>query len=208
MRSILIIILFTLPLSLLSQVRSPIWVFPTCGKTINGIAIGLADTKFSDNSNSCHTNVNGVKIELIGLGIGAGFLNYSPAIDTVKAYNFLSDSLFTINGISLSFFGSILPRMNMNGVTACIFFQAFNSVNGIMFAFGGNSGTEVKGAQFSFIGNDALVMQGVQLTLGLNKADQIDGVQIGLVNKTRILNGLQIGLWNVNQNRSLPIVNW
>lgn len=208
MRSILITILFTLPLSLLSQVRSPIWWFPTCGKTINGVAIGLADTKFSDNSDSCHTNVNGVKIELIGLGVGAGFLDYSPAIDTVQAYNFHLDSLFAVNGINLSFFGSILPHMNVNGVTACIFAQAFNSVNGIMFAIGGNLGTEINGAQLSFIGNDALIVQGLQLAIGLNKADQLDGVQVGLINKTRILNGLQIGLWNVNQNRSLPIVNW
>ncbi|MFU8844655.1 MAG: LA_2272 family surface repeat-containing protein [Bacteroidales bacterium] len=34
------------------------------------------------------------------------------------------------------------------------------------------------------------------------------GIQIGLINKTRRLNGVQLGIWNQNEKRSLPIVNW
>lgn len=34
------------------------------------------------------------------------------------------------------------------------------------------------------------------------------GVQIGLVNNAAKLRGFQIGLWNTNQKRSLPLFNW
>jgi hypothetical protein len=34
------------------------------------------------------------------------------------------------------------------------------------------------------------------------------GLQIGFVNKTIKLKGFQIGLWNKNGERSLPLINW
>ena len=34
------------------------------------------------------------------------------------------------------------------------------------------------------------------------------GLQIGVVNKSKNLRGIQIGIWNVNQKRRLPLINW
>jgi hypothetical protein len=34
------------------------------------------------------------------------------------------------------------------------------------------------------------------------------GIQIGIYNKTLKLRGFQFGLWNVNERRSFPLINW
>jgi hypothetical protein len=40
-----------------------------------------------------------------------------------------------------------------------------------------------------------------------NGASRFRGLQIALVNHTKRLKGVQIGLWNISQNRSLPLMN-
>lgn len=39
-------------------------------------------------------------------------------------------------------------------------------------------------------------------------SEKFVGVQIGAVNQAKKLKGIQFGLWNVNEKRSLPIFNW
>jgi hypothetical protein len=34
------------------------------------------------------------------------------------------------------------------------------------------------------------------------------GVQVALYNKSMDFRGVQLGLWNVNGRRSLPLINW
>ena len=60
--------------------------------------------------------------------------------------------------------------------------------------FGGSIFTEiVNGLQFSFILNDSYLTR---------------GVQVGLINRSQSLTGVQFGLWNINQKRKFPIINW
>ena len=56
--------------------------------------------------------------------------------------------------------------------------------------------------------NIANQIEGVSVGVIRNYADKCDGVQIGLFNETEELNGFQFGLWNKNQKRSLPFINW
>lgn len=37
---------------------------------------------------------------------------------------------------------------------------------------------------------------------------EFKGLQIGIRNKSDNMKGIQIGLWNVNGKRKLPIINW
>ena len=46
------------------------------------------------------------------------------------------------------------------------------------------------------------------VSIGIIKSNVTNGVQIGVLNKAKNLKGLQIGLWNKNQHRSLPFINW
>ncbi len=34
------------------------------------------------------------------------------------------------------------------------------------------------------------------------------GLQIGVVNKAKRLRGIQLGIWNINERRKLPLINW
>lgn len=51
-------------------------------------------------------------------------------------------------------------------------------------------------------------INGVSIGIIRNYSEKCDGVQVGLINETADLNGFQFGLWNKNNKRSLPFINW
>ena len=171
-----------------SQIRTPIWCFPSCGNTISGIAIGLAEIK-----PECRTNVNGIRLELIGLGIGIGFAGFHPSDgDTFESSDGQQFIPGTINGINLSLSGTIKSD-NLNGLTIGGMAQILNHVNGLMLSIGGNISVSINGVQGAFMGNEAGNVKGFQFCLISNRAESLKGVQIGLFNKTEKIKGIQIG---------------
>lgn len=48
------------------------------------------------------------------------------------------------------------------------------------------------------------------VSIGLLRAysAKCTGVQIGIINETQSLKGFQFGLWNKNEKRQLPFINW
>jgi hypothetical protein len=65
-----------------------------------------------------------------------------------------------------------------------------------------------KGVVLSGVFNVNDAFKGVEIA-GLGNSSALGrGVQVGLVNVCKHLKGIQVGLWNVNGKRSLPIVNW
>lgn len=67
----------------------------------------------------------------------------------------------------------------------------------------------VNGWQCSGLANDAIRLHGVQTAIGVNVADEVTGIQIGILNRTKCLKGLQIGLLNVNHaGLTLPLINF
>lgn len=202
MKYVITLSLLLVSLTTYTQNKTPIWAFPSCGNTIHGIAVGLADIK-----DSCITNVNGIRLEAIGLGLGIGFLGFRPSSDINDSIIMNQPATGTINGINLSLFGTINPD-NLNGLTIGGFAQALNDVNGVMISLAGNISTEFSGLQLSFMGNDAYSVKGVQLCFASNSTNILNGVQIALFNRSQKTKGIQIGLWNVNEKRKLPIINW
>ena len=66
----------------------------------------------------------------------------------------------------------------------------------------------VNGASISGVMNKQYIVNGLTVaTLG-NHNISCHGVQIGLINTCSDLQGVQFGLWNVNQRRKLPLINW
>jgi len=202
MKYVVTLSLLLVSLTTYTQNRTPIWAFPSCGNTIHGIAVGLADIK-----DSCITNVNGIRLEAIGLGLGVGFLGYHPSYDVNDSILMNQPPTGTINGINLSLFGTI-KFDNLNGLTIGGFAQALNNVNGVMISLAGNISTEFSGLQLSVMGNDAYSVKGLQLCMVSNSVHDLKGVQIGLINQSQKTKGFQIGLWNINEKRKLPIINW
>jgi hypothetical protein len=196
----------------------PIWTFHKDSINIHGISIGL----WSFNSEPRLTNTNGIKIELIGVGIGIPLIPRSPIVETDSAFIKLKQEPLSerINGLNLSASGSACHCLT-NGLTAGFIGQIHFQVNGISTSLFMNFTQRHNGVMAALF-NDAYYMNGLQVgfsnngykTKGLqigilgNNTNEMNGVQISLINKSKKLKGIQIGLWNVNQKRKLPLINW
>ena len=196
----------------------PIWTFHQDSINIHGISVGL----WSFNSEPRFTNTNGIKFELIGVGIGIPLIPRSPIVMTDSAFVKLQKEPLSerINGLNLSTSGTVCHCLT-NGLTAGLIGQINFQVNGISTSLFMNFSQKNNGIMTALF-NEAYYMSGLQiglsnygyktngLQLGLlsNGSKEMKGMQIGLYNKSEKLRGIQIGLWNVNQKRKLPLLNW
>ena len=197
----------------------PIWTFHQDSINIHGISVGL----WTFNSEPPRfTNTNGIKVELIGIGIPLLLMPRSPIVETDSAFVKLEQKPLSekINGLNLSLSGTACHCLT-NGLTAGLIGQIHFQVNGISISIFGNS-TQKHNGVMAAISNEAYYMNGLQVglfnsgyktkgvQLGIigNYADEMKGLQIGLSNISKKLKGIQIGLWNVNQKRKLPFINW
>ncbi len=186
---------------------------------VNGCNVGLFSLPDSGKNNF----TNGVKLELIGVGIGVPLIPRSPIFETDSAWCAAKKEPLTerVNGFSLALSGT-LNAGKINGVTAGVvgnliyrvngistagMMNFVQGMNGIMLAGHFNAAYKANGAQFAIFGNDAVYLKGIQVA-STNFSEHTYGLQIGLFNKSNNLQGIQLGLWNVNQRRKLPIVNW
>jgi hypothetical protein len=196
----------------------PIWTFHQDSIRIHGVSIGL----LTDNVSPGNTLTNGMRIELLGLGFLLPLMPSSPVADSeeelesvfvrgisqkVNGIN-LSTTGTTgscyVNGISAGAVGQIL--LQVNGVAVSGLMNLIQKQNGLMLAFF-NHAYIINGSQMG-CSNRATELCGLQLAAISNYALKGKGLQIGLINRCEELRGLQIGLWNVNQRRRMPLVNW
>ena len=116
-------------------------------------------------------------------------INWHGAHDLSQCNSINFSQLNRINGVQI---GSINAENIVNGLNlnaAC-----FNSNN--------------NGVCISAVMNRHYVMNGVTIAVIANHDTKCNGLQISLINTSKKLKGIQIGLWNINQKRSLPFVNW
>jgi hypothetical protein len=217
-------ILFFTSVNLYSQTTKPLNYFPVWSYhqdsiNIHGVSLGLW-TLYNQNRT---TNTNGIKFELLGVGIG---MPLSPPISDYE--NIDSNALKLskrplsekINGLNLSVTGTNC-HCKTNGISTGFIGQYNYQVNGISSTLILNY-TQIQNGLMASLFNDAYKMNGVQIgasnyghkTIGIqlgiisNSSNEMRGVQIGLFNTAMHLKGIQIGLWNVNQKRKLPFINW
>ena len=221
--AIIIFLLFIFNINSFGQVKKkkkyfPIWTFHQDSIDIYGIAVGL----WTLNIEPRYTNTDGIKFELIGVGLGIPLIPRSPIVESDSAYNKLKKEPLSerINGLNISSFGTAC-RCLTNGITAGFLAQIHYQVNGISASLFMNF-TQKHNGIMAAIFNDAFYMNGLQigytnygfhtkgLQMGLidNNSKEMNGLQIGLFNKSEKLKGLQIGLWNVNNRRKFPLINW
>ena len=95
-----------------------------------------------------------------------------------------------INGLNISPMGTYLLRLN--GVSLNVGISLIETMNGTCLG-GFNTVYEVNGIQIGVF----------------NDVEEAKGIQIGvLTNRCSNLKGMQFGLWNINQKRKLPLINW
>jgi hypothetical protein len=102
-------------------------------------------------------------------------------------------------------------------------FKDFKKVNGIQIGFGNLDKTVINGIDINLSGSFESKVNGITVSGVLNKHYLVNGltigpmgnhdinctgIQIGLLNSCKNLRGIQIGLWNKNQKRKLPFINF
>lgn len=188
-----------------TQHRLPIWSHHQKNQRIHGVSIGL----WSGFKEPMNTNTNGIKLELIGAGIVLPLAPRSPIDTNENAYIArISEPLSErINGLNLSASGSLCDCQT-NGISLGMIGQYNRTVNGISASMIMNFSQNHNGIMAGGYISDAYKMNGIQLSLFVNHSKVTRGIQIALFNKSENLKGIQIGLWNVNQKRKMPIINW
>jgi len=189
--------------------RFPIWTFHEENVNIHGISVGLWSTIISERN----TNTNGIRLEVIGLGILVPMIPDFPTFEEQRSER--------INGLNLSALGTVCDCLTnglsigaggqinyqVNGISATIFGNVTQKHNGIMVALFANWSDTMNGLQLGVINNNNSEANGVQIGAA-NDSEKMGGLQIGLFNKSKSFRGIQIGIWNVNQKRKLPLINW
>jgi len=174
-------------------IRKWVWITPSNANKIKGVNIGLVTE-----------NLGGKPLAINGVNLNADVLTVFFTIYAVLSIRSTSSLINmpdtisrsnirdTVTGLSLSG-GGLAGDTQMKGV----------SINGLTCAV-----IEAKGLVITGTQNITDAFKGVEICGLRNKAIQGRGVQIGLLNICKHLKGIQLGLWNVNSKRKLPIINW
>jgi len=180
-------------LSAFSQKRKtyfPVWTIHQKNINIYGLSAGLWNFSNEDRN----TVSNGIRIALIGEGIIAPFAPTGPSMIEDSMFQKINKETFSekINGINLAGTGNLGDYI----------------INGISLGFVGQLNAKVNGISAALMVNYAGVHNGIQLAVFFNDTYKMRGIQVGMCNKSKHTKGLQIGFWNINERRKLPILNW
>jgi len=201
---------------------------------VNGIVFGLGHI---DNKRIVSQTINGMNLEANpapAAGALMAFMVIVHAPDFIKAnkrdksigvdderFMKINDWTTTphlkLNGINLST-GCFFTSTDMTGLNISLG-NKFNNFNGISLAPLGtlagkqnglsigiiNGNNQLSGATFG-IYNQSKDLNGLHFGI-VNRAKRNDGLQVGVYNKS-FSKGFQLGIWNVNSKRSLPLLNW
>jgi hypothetical protein len=198
----------------------PIWTYHQKNVNIHGVSVGLGTASV----NVRNVNTNGVKVELLGVGLLVFMIPRSPIAQDREEFDTLMKSPISerINGAVISATGTVcdckingltlgpLAQINrqVNGISLSVYMNFTQIINGVQLGVGFNQVHKMNGVQLGgLLSNSAYELNGIQVGIE-NRAKEANGVQIGLFNKSDSLNGIQIGLWNVNEERKLPLINW
>lgn len=203
--------------------RAPIWTTHSKNTDILGVAFSLMPKQlFKDTT---LTRTYGLRIEPSVAAILFPLIPKSPISSSIDEFEAVMEAHIVekVNGVNLS--SGTFGEVNINGLSACFFGQYVYRINGVGVSIVGNfvekhNGLLVSGGYFgnqtfkfngvaiSFIGNESFDMNGLQIATQNYILNKGTGVQIGLYNQAKNFRGIQIGLWNKNDKRSLPIINW
>lgn len=203
------------------KLRFPAWVFHSKNTDVIGLSLGvLPKDVFKDTT---LTRTFGLRIEAPGFGVIAPLMPTSPVSNSKKNYDLkMSESLTEkVYGFNLSsgtfgameingFSGALMIQYiyKMNGLSIACISNLMEKQNGISISVLGNEIYKSNGLMIGGIGNDTHYLNGIQIGINNGVSAKGYGIQIGLFNTAKNFKGLQLGLWNKNDKRSLPILNW
>jgi len=199
---------------------------------VNGLVLGLGHI---ENKNIDHQTINGINVEANPAPAAGAFyafmalMNFDEIIKNnklkivkntdedykIKNMNHTAD--LKLNGLNVSS-GCFFMATSMNGLNVSAG-NKFNNFNGLSITVLGtiadnqngmsigvyNANNNLKGSTVG-VYNQSYELKG--LHLGIFNQTRINrGLQIGVLNKSNS-KGFQLGVWNVNNKRSMPFLNW
>ena len=179
-------------------------ITPELNTKVNGIGIGLMINSLKFEGDTTTTRINGLNVELVGVGFFAPLAPSNPLIpDDVKIEQIapILDSLiieatqpkpYKINGLNISLGGLAGHEIQLDGLNISGIATLTSKTNGVSIAILMNLNKVMHGISAGFI----------------NQCLEHKGLQIGVFNQSEKTKGIQIGLWNKNEKRSLPLINW
>lgn len=204
---------------------------------VDGLVLGFGhiDNKLVEKQTINGLNVEANPAPGVGALLGFMALMYLPEMLSKQRQARVSDTLYTIkkpdflipkwektpclklNGVNISS-GCFFTNTSMNGLNISLA-NKFKELNGLSITPLGTIAENQNGISIGLINahND---LNGI--TVGVyNQSVKLDGVQFGLINQSITNHGIQIGffnrsyskgfqlgVWNKNAKRSLPILNW
>ncbi len=184
------------------------WTPTTKNKVVQGVAIGLTAHPWSSWDDTIFVKVNGVNLEVEPFGIIGGVWGTMYGLIGINDENGNRLSFFSNHGYdSLSEIYTEYGT-HINGLSISIG-GIDNSYNhGIIFNGLSGFSHEIKGFQFSGLINTTVDLKGVSVAGLANVATKANGIQIGLINKCKTGNVLQLGLFNRIGKRVIPFINF
>jgi hypothetical protein len=174
------------------------WFTPCHVEEIDGLALGFHTKNIKNRVFNQRDSlvVKGVSLEINPFALfGLPHIKlHGPYPDSLDLYNdkISKDWQVKVKGVHVSAINTI-NEMDLQGVNVTALITVIDEIHGI---------------SISGLNNFCYILKGLSIAAISNRATLAKGCQIGLFNKANDLIGIQLGLWNVNGKRSLPIINW
>lgn len=203
------------------KLRGPVWLTHVESTDIVGVSFSFFNSNYSTNMGNNRTF--GVRLEptpfsilefLFGrpnLSINEDKHNLRikyPANQQVYGVNISTGTSEDIDIYGVSLTGMVQYYHKTYGLVVGVFSHEIETANGLIIAGGSTNSYKSNGIIVSGMMNSTEYLNGVQLSTYNEITTKGVGFQIGICNVAKNFRGLQIGLWNKNDKRSLPILNW
>lgn len=205
--------------------RNGIWLSPLHANKTNGLSTGLItglDGDLGYDDSTSHQIINGVNINadittilfscmvpIYATAYGIDYLLHKNERDSIIPSIKSRDSIGKQKQIE-DYYDSTFPPMRINGLSISpgVMMFANPDVNGLIINGLISTCHNINGVSVNGIGTLSNSFNGVQIAGIYNETQRGRGLQIGIVNKCKNLKGIQIGIWNINDKRKLPFINW
>jgi len=145
------------------------------------------------------------RIDAYGISV-SGITHYSRKNNGI-ALSGVTNNIERLNGIAISSYGNSIYKGN--GLIIAGVGNNVKHFKGVAVGLFGNSIYKGKGLLIGGgVENTAQYFSGIQIGIENYILEKGIGLQIGVFNKAVNFKGIQLGIWNKNQKRSLPFINW
>ncbi|WP_052184312.1 LA_2272 family surface repeat-containing protein [Psychroserpens sp. Hel_I_66] len=203
------------------KLRFPVWITHSQNSDIIGLSLA-AFPKGVIEKDTTLTRTYGIRFEASLIAMLSPLMGRSPVSTRKDFYKSKQNTLRTeiINGLNLS--SGTFGETTVNGFSASLMIQYLYNMDGVAIAGLSNLIEKHNGIAISALGNEVYKSNGLLVGFG-NEVNEFNGIQIGAINgvldkgvgiqigifnKAKNFKGIQIGLWNKNDKRSFPIINW